>query len=49
MDSFKDLRKSIEPMLKTFVYPELNSEIGLMKSRALWMYGEFGYLDIKEE
>ena len=29
------------------MFPELSSEIGLMKSRALWLYGEFGYIKIK--
>jgi len=48
MDAFKDLRQSIEPMLKTFILPELDSPHGLMKSRALWMYGEFGFIDLQE-
>lgn len=49
MDGYKALRKMVEPMLQTFVLPELDSSIGLMKSRALWMYGEFGYIDIKNQ
>jgi hypothetical protein len=49
IDAFKDLRKSIEPMLATYIFPELSSDIGLMKSRALWVYGEFGYLEIQSQ
>lgn len=49
MDGFKDFRKMIEPMLEAFVFPELTSDLGLLKSRALWMYGEFGYVVLKKE
>lgn len=43
------MRKMVEPMLLAFVLPELDSQCGLLKSRALWMYGEFGYVELKKE
>lgn len=49
VDSFKDLRKSIEPMLQTYVFKELSSSEGLLQSRAFWLYGEYGYIKIKEQ
>lgn len=49
MDGYKDLRKMVEPLLEEFVLPELDSQVGLLKSRALWMYGEFGYIDLKKQ
>ena len=38
----KELNKSMEPMLMTHVMPELNSDQPFLRSRACWVYGEFG-------
>lgn len=36
----KDLKGSIEPMLKAHVLPDFNSPHPMLKSRACWIYGE---------
>ena len=38
---YDDLSSSIEPLLKTHVFAELNSANLIVKSRALWCYAEF--------
>ena len=45
----KELNKSMEPMLMTHVMPELNSDQPFLRSRACWVYGEFGDYTFTDE
>ena len=39
----------MEPMLIQHVMPELESQTPFLRSRACWVYGEFGDYDFKDE
>lgn len=41
-----ELQTSIEPVLKKYVYGELNSQNHFMKARAIWLYGKFAKFPI---
>eukprot|EP00347_Sterkiella_histriomuscorum_P021385 403334157 len=45
----RELMVSVEPLLQTFVYSELQSPNPYMKARACWLYGQFGKLPFNED
>lgn len=46
---YKDLKASIEPMLKEHVLPLLSAGQPMLQSRACWMYGEYADFKIGED
>jgi hypothetical protein len=46
----KQFKEMMEPMLHKYILPELfNTQQGLLRSRACWLYGEMGFLEFKIE
>ena len=41
MERYDDLQTQIEPMLQQFVFPELSSPNGIMRCRAIDLYGQY--------
>ncbi len=48
INKHKDLKKMVEPMLSTHVIQEFQSPLAPMRSRACWIYGEFGHYKFKD-
>ena len=44
-----ELQQSIEPLLQTYVFDELNSQNSFMRARACWLYGQFGSFPFSNE
>ena len=45
----KEYMANAELMIKQYIFPELTSEIGFMKARASWVYGEFAHFPHADE